>query len=249
MAFNYERDTKQHYQSAEIASTYHAAFAVPGGWRTLPARVVAARERAVVAQFLDRVPHRRILDLPAGTGKLAPVLAGLGSWIVACDIASPMLEIARQAYAAAGASDATFRICDAEQVTTTLNERFDVAVCLRLLHRVPRQVRRRILAELAACADHVIVSVGIETPYHRMRRNSRDRLFGGGRDALCYEDVDAIRSQIAPDFHILAQKWILPWVSQEMVLLLQSKVRPRHPNVRADKRFGPPARSRGQSVL
>ena len=225
MAFDYQRQTKDHYQEPAIAGSYHAAFAGARGWRTLHSRTVAARERAMVAEFLRRVPHGRVLDLPAGTGKLAPVFAALGASVVACDISVSMLAIAREEYAAAGCRDVVVRTCDAEQITATLRERFDAAVCLRLLHRVPSDVRARILAELSAAADHVIVSMGIESGYHRARRHLRSRLVGGSADALCYEPLSAFERQLAVDFHVLAQRWILPALSQEMAFLLRPKDR------------------------
>jgi ubiquinone/menaquinone biosynthesis C-methylase UbiE len=223
MAFDYERETKDYYQSTDVASAYHAAYAGGRGWRTLRARSVASRERAVVAQFLQGIPHGRILDLPAGTGKLAPVFAVLGGAVVACDISASMLEIARREYPAAGCTNATFRVCDAEQIARTLGQRFDVAVCLRLLHRVPSDVRDRVLAELAAVADHAIVSMGIETGYHRARRQVRGWLFGVDTDSLCYESLSAVEMQFKTCFDILAQKSILPGLSQEVIFLLRPK--------------------------
>jgi hypothetical protein len=132
-----------------------------------------------------------------------------------------MLEIARREYAAAGCANVVFRVCDAEQITTTLGQRFDVAVCLRLLHRVPSDVRSRILAQLAACADHAIVSMGIETGYHRARRHVRSYFFGDGTDPLCYERLGTVAAQLKTYFDIVARKSILPGLSQEMIFLLR----------------------------
>ena len=224
MGFKYQQKTKEYYQSTDVATAYHAAFAGGGGWRTLRARTVAARERKVVTEFLERIPHSRILDLPAGTGKLAPVFAALGGSVVACDISASMLEIARREYPAAGCSNATFRVCDAEQITGTLQQRFDVAVCLRLLHRVPSEVRGRILAGLAASADYTIASMGIEAPYHRARRHVRRLLFGGGTDTLCYERLATVRAELKANFEIMAQTSILPGLSQEMIFLLRPNI-------------------------
>jgi 2-polyprenyl-3-methyl-5-hydroxy-6-metoxy-1,4-benzoquinol methylase len=161
MAFDYEAETRKHYQDDATAADYHEAFASRRGLRAWRFRVVAGRERALVGALLSRVPHGTVLDLPAGTGKLASLLAPLGARVTACDLSPNMLAIARQEYAAAGLSDARFEICDAERIGATLGGRFDVAVCLRLMHRVPAQVRRAILRELAGMAGHTIVSFGI----------------------------------------------------------------------------------------
>jgi 2-polyprenyl-3-methyl-5-hydroxy-6-metoxy-1,4-benzoquinol methylase len=225
MGFDYQHETKDHYKSVAVASRYHASFSGARGWRTLRARSVATRERAVVAKLLQRVPHGKILDLPAGTGKLAPIFAALGGSVVACDISPAMLEFARREYPAAGCTNVDFRICDAEQITRTLGQRFDVAVCLRLLHRVPSDVRGRILAELAACADHAIVSMGIESGYHRGRRHVRSWLFGSGTDDLCFKSFATFQTELKAHFEILAHKPILPGLSQEMIFLLRSRIR------------------------
>ena len=83
MNFDYERDTKDHYKRAEVATEYHAAFTSDRGWKAWRHRVVADGERDAVRRMLARVPHARVLDLPCGTGKLAPVFAGLGSSVTA----------------------------------------------------------------------------------------------------------------------------------------------------------------------
>ena len=136
MGFNYDRDTKNHYQDDRVAREYHAQFANAKGWKAKRHKLIADRERRVVAEFLARVTHGSVLDAPTGTGKLAPVFAKLGASVVACDISANMLELARTEFSKHGL-EARFRICDLERATATLENDFDVAVCLRLLHRVP----------------------------------------------------------------------------------------------------------------
>jgi SAM-dependent methyltransferase len=221
MRFDYETDTKGGYQDGVVASRYHASFTTDTGWRALRFKVVASRERALVARFLRRVAHNTILDIPAGTGKLAPVFRKLGGTVLACDISESMLAIARQEYLQAGHRHASFKICDAERINELLGARVDVAVCLRLLHRVPSQVRGKILAQLAACSRAAIVSMGVESPYHRVRRRVRGRVFGGDASGLCYASVATLRAEVEAFFVILDQRWVLPWLSQEMVFLLR----------------------------
>ncbi len=223
MAFDYEAETRKHYQDDAAAADYHEAFARRRGWRAWRFRVVAGRERASVGALLARVPHGTILDLPTGSGKLAPLLAPTGARVTACDLSPNMLAIARREYAAAGMADARFEVCDAERIGSTLGGRFDVAVCLRLMHRVPAPVRRGILRELAAVAGHTIVSFGVETAWHALRRRIRQALFGGGADPLCYAPIAAIRAELAEHFEVVEARRILPLVSQEWVFL----VRPR----------------------
>lgn len=223
MGFDYEAETRKHYQDDATAADYHEAFAGRSDWRAWRFRLVADRERAAVAALLARVPHATVLDLPAGSGKLAPTLASLGAHITACDLSPNMLAIARREYAAAGLAGTRFEVCDAERIGATLAERFDVAVCLRLMHRVPAGVRRGILRELAAAAGHTIVSFGIETAWHAMRRRLRQRLFGGGADRLCYAPLPAVRAELAEHFELIEARRVLPLLSQEWVFLVKPK--------------------------
>jgi SAM-dependent methyltransferase len=225
MNFDYERNTREFYQNDDTARRYHAMFMSPKGWRNLPSRVVARRERQAIENLLARVPHRTALDLPAGTGKLAAIFAALGTRVVASDISASMLKLAEEEYARAGCEGATFRVEDATDLTNFHDDSFDVVVCLRLMHRVPSVLRKRMLGELARVAPYTIVSFGIENGFHRARRGVRAAVFGGSRDALCFCSVAQACAELSPEFEVLSRVWIAPALSQEMVFLLRSKGR------------------------
>jgi len=70
MAFDYEKETKNHYKDDYVVEKYHQAFARSKGWKTIRFRIIANRERAVVSRFLRQVPHQKVLDL----------LQELGNW-------------------------------------------------------------------------------------------------------------------------------------------------------------------------
>lgn len=223
MNFDYERNTRGFYQNDDTARRYHDMFMSPKGWRNLPSRVVARRERRAIENMLARVPHRTALDLPAGTGKLAGIFAALGTRVVASDISSSMLKLAEAEYSRAGCKGAVFQVEDATDLANFRDGSFDVVVCLRLMHRVPAALRKRMLREFARVAPHAIVSFGIENGFHRARREVRAAVFGGSRDTLCFCSVEQARDELSPDFDILRQVWIAPALSQEMVFQLRSR--------------------------
>ncbi len=225
MGFDYEERTEAHYKSDEFAEHYHAAFSATGGWRALRFRLVARWERATVDRFLSRVPAESVLDIPAGTGKLAPVFQSRGLDVTACDVSENMLRVAQREYQSRGYDRVRFQVCDAAKIREVLDRDFDVAVCLRLLHRVPEQVTAAILAELASCASHTIVSFGIESAYHSARLFLRRRVFGGNAGELCFRTIPEIHALVAPCFEVLDSAWIVPFLSRERVFLLKS----RHP--------------------
>lgn len=213
----YREEMKDHYRSDEVAQQYDEAFSEEGSFRH---RLVARRERRTVTTLLQQVPHDTVLDIPAGTGKLAPVFDRAGASVLACDVSPQMLRFARERYARREYADVQFVACDAESVASVLDERFDVAVCLRLFHRVPDDTKRAILAELAELADHVVVSVGITSPYHRYRRALRRRLLGGDDRPDWYITETEAQALFLDGFEIVDEAWILPWLSQEKLYLL-----------------------------
>lgn len=223
MSFDYERNTRGFYQDAATAQRYHAMFVSPNGWRNLPSRVVARRERRAIGGLLARIPHHTALDMPAGTGKLAGVFAALGTQVVAADVSASMLKLAEAEYARIGYERVSFQVADATDLGGFGNAAFDVVVCLRLMHRVPPALRRIMLDELAHVAPHAIVSFGIENAFHAMRRRVRASVFGGQNSSLCFSSMAGVKAELEPVFEIVEHVWIAPALSQEVVFLLKPK--------------------------
>jgi 2-polyprenyl-3-methyl-5-hydroxy-6-metoxy-1,4-benzoquinol methylase len=223
MSFDYERQTRDAYQDGRVAREYHDLYAAKAGWRNLPARIVAHRERRIIEAFARRVPHRKILDLPAGTGKLAGVFAALGSDVVASDISSSMLRLAEAEYSRIGYKRASFMVNDAIDLSEFRRVQFDLAVCLRLLHRVPPALRKLMLMQFSLIAPYTIVSFGIENIFHKTRRSLRVALFGGRMSTRCFCSMANARAEIEPTFEIVEGAWIAPGLSQELIFLLKSR--------------------------
>jgi len=223
MAFDYESNTRDHYKSESVAQTYHSGFAGRLRRESIAHRVVAHFERRAIAGLLERVPHDSVLDLPCGTGKLAAVLRGRVRRVVAADVSPQMLGIAKTLYAGSGIGEQRFLEADVTALDPAVIGRHDVAVCLRLLHRIPADVKDRALQQLLGCADHLIVSTGIETGFHRLRRHVRGLLLGGDTSALCFEPFAEAHAHMARAGEVLAWRWIAPGISQEAVFLLRAR--------------------------
>jgi ubiquinone/menaquinone biosynthesis C-methylase UbiE len=224
MKFDYQEGTKSHYQSDAVAETYHSAFAKSYGLRNARFRIVANGERNSVKKLLQEVAHDKILDIPAGTGKLAVIFSELGAVVTSCDISQNMLDIAKQEYAKIGyGKNVKFSVQDAANLSSMGNLQYDAVVCLRLMHRVPAKIRVKILEEISRMAPHAIISFGIESPFHVVRRFLRALLLGGGKDKLCYVDLRTATREISQQFVIKRHLRVVPFMSQEVVFLLESK--------------------------
>lgn len=223
MSFDYVRRTRLAYQDARVARAYHDLYASHTGWKGIPAHVVAWREQHTIGYLARQVPHRKVLDLPAGTGKLAGLFAALGSDVVASDISESMLNLAKAEYARIGYRNVAFSINDAIDLSAFGRGQFDLVVCLRLLHRVPPVLRKTMLAQLASVAPCAIVSYGIDNAFHNARRSLRVAVFGGRASARCACSMAEARAEIEHHFEIIESAWVAPMLSQELVLRLRSK--------------------------
>lgn len=226
MGFDYERNTRLAYQDDRIARAYHDLYASRTDWRSVPARVVARGELRTIEDVVRRVPHRRVLDLPVGTGKLAGLFAALGSDVVASDISANMLKLAEAEYARIGYQRVSFSINDAIDLSAFGRGQFDLVVCLRLLHRVPSALRKAMLAQFALVAPCAIVSYGIDSAFHKARRYLRAAAFGGHPRARCSCSEAQAWAEIESAFDVIDSAWVAPWLSQERVFLLRSKAPP-----------------------
>ncbi len=221
--FEYEKATKNAYKSDAVAQQYHDSYERANGFRGLRFRIIAARERTVIRSFLSRVGFQRLLDIPCGTGKLAEVLTTFSCEIVGSDISQQMLKLAETAYNLKGVK-AIFKVCDAEHIHTEFGVKsFDVVVCLRLMHRVPASERVRMLASIAQASDYSVISFGLDSPFHRMRRLIRNLFFGGGNDPLCTAPISQINSEIESYFTIIGRRSVVPLLSEQVVYLLKAR--------------------------
>lgn len=220
---DYEILTRQHYQDSAIATKYRAEYAGPLRLQTLPARIVAARERRIIQRWLEELTDsrtesiRKVLDLPCGTGKLAAVFSDFDFSVVAADISREMMDLAAQEYKQLP-TFCGFVQTDASAMSFG-QEEFDAAVCLRLLHRVPDSVRAAILAELHRIVRRfVIVSAGLDDSVQDLRRRVRRTLTGIStvpypvtRRALTGQLLSAGLQPVrwAPVLPIMSSEWIV----------------------------------------
>ena len=140
-------EAKQHYQREEVAAAYDAVR-----FRGLRGAFVDWLERRLMALALDGLPEgARVIDLPAGTGRMARRLAQARYRVIGADISLPMLREARRL-----AATPLLRV-DADSLPLR-DKSADAVVCFRLMSHLPPEVRSVVLREMARVAcDRVIV--------------------------------------------------------------------------------------------
>ena len=218
------KTTSEYYQSEQVAARYNQAFT--SGWspKHLRLRYLARKERNIVEKFLTRIPCARVLDVPCGTGKLAPVFKSLGLKVTACDISPYMLDVAKQTFLDQQIENAEFLVGDAESITEQVGRnQFDVVVCLRLMHRVTTDKKIEILRCLSEIAPYVVVSISVDGPLDRLRRPFGRMIFGVNHPgSSAFLSDKQFRDLVTPYFNVASRGRVAGILSGEMVYLLKS---------------------------
>lgn len=121
------------------------------------------RDSGLLGELLDRYGSSpgRVLDIPAGTGRLRTLLSQHHTY-VAVDRSLSMLEECDGA-----------RIVGAVHSLPFPDDSFDLVVCCRLLHHLPPSERRPAIAELVRVSrDLVLASFWDTCSWHALRRRT-----------------------------------------------------------------------------
>lgn len=191
-----------------------------GRWRTRRAR---ERDPRLVNRLLDtlgsQVPHRTVLDVPCGTGRLRPGLEARGFRWIGADISPSMLGEAGGPLARASA--AALPLAD---------DAVDLAVCCRLIHHYEDAApRKAVLAELARVARrHVLVSywdAASLTAWRRRTRGPLRRRKGKGlRHPVAWETLEP--ELRAAGLTPLRRAFSMRWISAQAFVLAEVDRRP-----------------------
>jgi ubiquinone/menaquinone biosynthesis C-methylase UbiE len=227
---DYETLTRSRYRDTEVAERYKRAYTNRLGISNFRAKIIASREVSVVRRMLGKCyPLSNmavILDFPCGTGKMGNILAKRFN-VVAADISAEMLHLARNDYQHQESARSFYGFVQADLTMCPFSgQAFDCVVTIRLMHRVPPDIRIEMLRELARISkQHVIVSYAITNLWHRMRSRIRT-LAIHGESAPYSATIQAIREEIySSGLEIITCESVVPFLSAEIILLLRKSSR------------------------
>jgi len=217
---HYREITREWYKDIDKARGYDSTQTGRLTLRNGPYVVIARREIGLVGRALAGLSPgpKTILDVPCGTGKLDGLFSELGVRAVGMDISQEMLSVLKEKtemeprFGKLLCADAT---CLPFPEAT-----FDTIVCLRLLHRVPHSIRLTMLKEFARVARrHVIVSVGINDGFQRLRLFLRNSLSQIGTVPFPVS-LKEFQAELLAAGLIPLRSWnVLPVLSSGIVLL------------------------------
>ncbi len=215
----YESITRKNYRNDLKARSYYRSYAGMVTPANLYAKAIAAREVACVRRLLDDIGLQSpsCLDVPCGTGKLAKLLCSRASMVVGADISAEMMSFA---VTYKTSPNSWLVQADAQQMPFADKE-FDLVLCLRLFHRVPKQLRLEMMSEFKRVSSAgVIVSMAIEGPWQRMKWRTR-RVLRMTESAPFAANLHSFRDEVETSgFAWRRSLSVMPGLSSERLFLL-----------------------------
>lgn len=218
MTYEYDKDTRQAYRHVEKARAYKNFHTRDLNW----ARFSTWRERVIVQGALAGCglsPQAKILDIPCGTGVLGGILQEFPNPVVAADISREMMELARAEYAFPHFIG--FIQSDITQTPFRPGD-FPCIVILGLMHRLPAEIRKKVLAEIATLkARHVIISFSIDSTGQRLKQRLIKKLKPSHSSApvpATYQDI--VLEVNEAGFKVMHIHQVFPLLSAEIILVL-----------------------------
>lgn len=218
---DYQRDTVDAYRSRARAEEYKRYNTTEWSW----GRFVTGIEQRALKRELSRYAWSasdRLLDIPCGTGILGSRLREFPFQIVASDVSEAMMGLARAEY-----PPDRFLACVQADITCTSFRRasFACVVTLGFLHRVPPEIKRDALREIAAvCSRVAIVTCSVDTRLQRLKHRVLSILLPGRIPAPCPAPLSEIVAECeASGFRVRRAFLVLPWLSSEAILVLEKR--------------------------
>ena len=215
----YKNETLNAYRTRQRAEEYKGYHTTVWSW----ARISTWREQRLLARELSRYSWSaddRLLDIPCGTGILGKLLHSFPFQIMASDISPEMMELARGEYP----SDRLIDCVQADITNTGFpRESFDCIVVLGFLHRVPPDIKRAALVEIAALSRRVVVvTSSVDSPLQRLKKNVLSIFWRNYTPAPCSAPLKEI-IKVCEDagLRIVRSVMVFPFFSAEAMLVLE----------------------------
>lgn len=160
-----------------------------------------------------------VLDIPCGTGRITELLLEQDLLVLGGDISDDMIAVARHKLARFQKRIA-FRQLDLERLDLPTAS-YDLVSCIRLFHHLQTEQRSAYLQEMARVSrKFVLINVSYSSAYYRFRRWVK-RTLNQGVSLTSSTDTEIQRETSAAGLKIVASYFVLPFVTEDMILLLE----------------------------
>ncbi len=205
----------QHYQDGAVAQSYDRER-----FSSLAGRVFNRLDKRAVRRALEGLaPGSVVADIPCGTGRLAEVALEMGYEVCGIDISPAMLEMARNRLARFG-TRFTALVADIRALQAA-SRRYDAVLSARFLMHFPLAEQRQLIRGMARLAGgRLVLTHGIVTPWHRLRRDFKSRFAYFQNPApfpLSEADLDSMLREAG--FVERSRHYVLPGLSEAVAIV------------------------------
>lgn len=149
---NYISETRNRYRDRAVAGDYQSGYDNGLDLGRVRNRLIAHFEKRAIQKALNKCEGVRVLlDMPCGTGKLTGMLAERYDSYVGADISREMMQEIK-----VNKEPITLIQVDGTAIPFKKNS-FDAVVSLRLIHRLPSDVKRDVLGEFCGVSKKYII--------------------------------------------------------------------------------------------
>lgn len=220
---DYEKETRLAFRDLHKARAYKSFQTGKRSW----GRFTSWREQQFVKKVLmlcSLTRNSRILDVPCGTGIMAPVVQQFPGTVIAADISREMMDLARQDYQIPGFKG--FIQVDITQAPFK-KEFFSCIITLGLMHRVPENIRKKILRELIHLSNKfLVISYSLDSPFQRLKKRLLRKISSSYKSAPSPVTLKTILNElISNGLVIKKQIYIMPFFSSGIVLFLEKSIK------------------------
>ncbi len=215
------------YASDARAEAYESAYRLGFHPRRLRVLAFQALEfRALRALLAEVGQVDTILELPIGIGRVSPLIARSGRRLIGADISSAMLRVARKRSMRSPPTNGcalspTLVLADASAIPLASNS-VDLAVCHRLLHRLPDADRREILKDMGRVAGKgVIFSIAMTGGVLSVQHCIRSRIFNS-KQYPCPVTADRLHWLLdEAGLRLMTARWVAPYLNPTLIVLAE----------------------------
>ena len=226
---NYDSETKLAYRSEGRAAEYQRYHTRDWSW----GRIATWREQRCLEKVLRGYtwsPVDRILDMPSGTGILGRLLSALPSRVVVSDISREMMVLGRGEYA----PDRLLGCLQSDITSMPFpSGAFECVMTLGFLHRVPPDVKRAAIGEIARISNRrVIATCSVDTRAQRVKHRVLGWLRGRHLPAPCPAPLHEVIAECERQgLRLVRAFMVIPFLSAEAVLVLEKPASSPAPRV------------------
>ena len=216
---SYEDHTKNAYRNKEKAKAYQDQYIKGTKW----ARFTMWRQKSIIKRFLDLSKVNKddkVLDIPCGTGYIGEILAVTEAEVFASDISLEMMDLAINEYSSPRFSG--FVQADITEIPFP-DESFKAVIVLALMHRLPREMRAKVLSEIARVSNnYVIVSYSVESVSQKIKQWLLLKITRSHVPAPSSIPLPLMQGELtAAGFKIIKMRYIMYFLSAKVVFLVE----------------------------